>query len=183
VVKLTLATSNLMTIDSRRELGGLGFESAKMIVADRGDIDRHWTFVGKDRIGIITAATDGEAYKVLKKRFKFRTRPLSRGRFELIDPVSEALEAEIEAYLKSIPEFADYPGIYFFVQTNDSFERANSLDAPWGMIPVGNEDEPQMLVCDTGHGDGSYDVMGGFSGDKLTEVSITFIDDVESELA
>ena len=75
VVKLTLVASSLVTVESRREVGGLGIDSAKMIVADKGDMDLHWTDVGKDRIGIISAASAGAAFKVLKRPMRTSRSP------------------------------------------------------------------------------------------------------------
>ena len=43
--------------DSRRKIGEVAIDSAKLVVADKADIQEHWTEVGKDRIGVIPLST------------------------------------------------------------------------------------------------------------------------------
>ena len=180
VAALTIKLGDEVGIDSRSTIGEVGIDSAKLVVADKVDFEQHWTDVGKDRLGVISTAPDETVLRMLTRRFKLKTRQVNRIRAEVLGPVSEALEKEIEALLKTIPEYAEFPFMRFYVQTNNSFDRANRLDGSWKFMPVGNADEPSMFVCETGRGDGSYKVHGEFEGSVPRVLSIRFIDDVEN---
>jgi hypothetical protein len=175
VKSLRLSLGEPTTAGSRRKIGEVGIDSAKLVVADKADIQEHWTETGEDRIGVITTARDDTVLRMLTKRFKLKTIQVNLVRAEVVGPVSETLAKEIEDYLKSNPEYADYPFLYFHVQTNNSFERANYLAEEWAFIPVGNADTPLMFVCGTGRGDGVYDVECEFSGEVPRVLFITFI--------
>lgn len=162
---------------ARRQVGKLGIDSAKVVVADRADLDEHWTDTGKDRIGVISTAPDDTLLRLLTKRFKLKTVRVNAFRAEVIGPVSEHLAADIEAFLKADPKYADFAFFHFRVQTNNSFDRANYTDEAWQFMPVGNDPAPLMFVCGTGRGDGSYDVYGQFDGDIPRELSINFIEE------
>jgi hypothetical protein len=177
VAALTIGLGNSANVDSHRKIGKLGIDSAKLVVADKEDIEEHWTDVGKDRIGVISTARDDVLLRMLKKRYKLDAVQVSPIRAEFAAPVSESLEKDIEEYLKSIPAYADYPFQYFHVQTNNSFDRVNYADEAWSFIPVGNEPAPFMFACDTGRGDGLYNVKCGFSGDVPRVLSIRFIEE------
>jgi hypothetical protein len=176
VTGLTLTFSDGQTIGERRNIGEIAIDSGKLIVADKADIDEHWTDVGNDRAGVISTAPDDAVLKLLRKRFKLNVVRVNRVRAEVVGPVSERLAEEIEEYLKSMPRYADFPFMYFRVQTNNSFDRANYLGKAWGFIPVGNSDAPLMFVCETGHGDGVYDVEGVFSEEDPSVLSVRFIE-------
>lgn len=160
-----------------RKVGEVGIDSAKLIVADKADIEEHWTETGKDRIGVISTAPDDTVLRLLTKRFKLKTVRVNPVRAEVVGPVSEQLAAEIEAFLKADPKYADYPFIYFRMQTNNSFDRANHMNSAWEFMPVGNSPEPLMFVCETGRGDGCYDVRGQFEGDIPRVLTVSFIED------
>ena len=174
---LTLKLGNETTITSRRKIGTVGIDSAKLVVLDKADLEEHWTQEGKDRIGVISTAPDDAVLRLLTKRFKLRTRQENVVRAEVVGPVSESLEKKVDDYLKSYPEYADYPSFHFRVQTNNSFDRANYMSKPWDFMPVGNAAAPLMFVCATGRGDGVYDVECGFSGEVPCVLTIDFIED------
>lgn len=177
VQALTLSLGEPSSSDSCRKIGTVGIDSAKLVVADKADIDEYWTQTGKDRIGVIPTVPDDTLLRMLTKRFRLKTVRVNYLWAEVVGPVSEALAREIEDYLKSIPRYADYPFMYFQVQTNNSFDRANHMNGAWGFLPIGDADMPLMFVCGTGRGDGSYDVNCAFSGDIPRVLSVTFIDD------
>lgn len=177
VVQLQIDLGDTSSIDSRSKIGELPIDSAKVVVADKADIDEHWAEVGKDRIGVISIVRNDELLEDLQRRFKLKARKVNVVSAEVLTPVSESLEKEIEAYLKSIPRYAKYPFLYFRVQTNNSFDRVNYMNQEWGFMPVGNQDLPLMFACGTGHGDGSYDVMCGYSGNTPRQISICFIEE------
>jgi hypothetical protein len=174
---LTLRLGDGASCESRRKIGEVAIDSAKLVVADRAEIEEHWTEVGRDRIGVICTARDDTVLRLLTKRFKLKTVQVHGARADVVGTVSEQLEEEIEAYLKSKPEYAKYPFIYFHVQTNNSFDRANYMAKAWDFMPVGNGLAPLMFVCGTGYGDGVYDVQCEFSGDIPRVLYITFTDD------
>jgi hypothetical protein len=161
---------------TRRKVGEVGIDSAKLVVADKADIQEHWTETGNDRIGVISTAPDDTVLRLLTKRYKLKTVRMNPARAEVIGPVSEQLAAEIEGFLKADPEYADHPFMYFHVQTNNSFDRANYLSDAWEFMPVGNTPEPLMFVCGTGRGDGCYDIQGQFDGHIPRELTVTFIE-------
>jgi hypothetical protein len=161
----------------RRKVGEVGIDSATLVVADKADIEEHWTETGTDRIGVISTARDDTVLRLLTKRFKLRTVRTNPIRAEVVGPVSEQLEAEIEGFLKADPKYAAFPYMHFRVETNNSFERTNLASKAWDFIPVGNNPEPLMFVCGTGRGDGCYDVLGHYDGDIPRALTITFIED------
>lgn len=160
-----------------QQLGELGIDSAAVAIADTEDTRVHWTATGPDRIGVINVARDQKAHKLLKKKFKLKTRQVNRVRVEVQQPVSEALEQEIEDFLKTIPQYADYPFMHFYVQTNDSFDRVNYMNADWKFLPVGNQPDPVMFACSTGYGDGIYPVEGIMKNNLVHALKVTFIDE------
>lgn len=157
-----------------RPLGNVGIDSACVVIADQQDYETHWTDTGPDRIGVISTARDDRVLKLLTKRFKLRTRRQNNITANVIGPVSESLEQEIRAFLKSIPAYAKFPYMHFSVRTNNSFDRANESR---GFLPIGNAPTPLMFVGTTGYGDGLYEVQGRYVGNILREVKITFIEE------
>ena len=137
-----------------RKVGEVGIDSAKLVVADNADIEEHWTETGKDRIGVISTTPDDIVLRLLTNRFKLKTLGVNPVRAEVVGPVSEQLEAEIDRFLKADPKYAAFPFLYFHVQTNNSFDRANFMNSAWQFMPVGNSPRPLMFVCETGRGDG-----------------------------
>jgi hypothetical protein len=177
VTALSLRLGDDTGVGPARKIGEVGIDSTALVVADKADIEEHWRReVGKDRIGVISTAPDDTVLRLLTKRFKLRTVQVNAVRAEVVGPVSEPLAKEIEDYLKSNPKYADYPFMYFRVQTNDSFDRANYMKKSWDFLPVGNAAAPLMFVCGTGRGDGVYDVQCAFSGELPRILSITFIE-------
>jgi hypothetical protein len=176
VAALRLALGEMSGGGSRRKVGDVGIDSAKLVVADKSDIEEHWTETGKDRIGVISTARDDTVLRLLTKLFKLKTVRVNPVAAEVIGPVSEELASEIEDYLKADAKYADFPFMHFRVQTNNSFERVNYMTKAWEFMPVGNQPAPLMFVCGTGRGDGRYDVEGQFDGDVLRALTITFIE-------
>ena len=177
VTALKLRLGETTSGATRRKVGEVGIDSAKLIVADIADIEEHWTETGKDRIGVISTARDDTVLRLLTKRFKLKTVRVNTVRAEVVDAVSEQLAAEIVTFLKADPKYADFPFMYFHVQTNNSFDRANHLKKGWKFMPVGNSQEPLMFVCGTGRGDGCYEVQGEFAGENPRVLTVTFIND------
>lgn len=165
----------------RRELGHIGIDSAKVVVVDEEAHRTHWTETGPDRVGFIRVMKSDRCLKLLQRKFRFKIDDGDWHAVRIAGPVSVERENEVTAYLKTIPEFSDYPFLHFWVRTNNSFDRVNNYEKTWGFIPVGNSPVPMMLVCGTGYGDGCYPVKGGFTGDRLVEVRIPFVDGEEGQ--
>jgi hypothetical protein len=58
-----------------------------------------------------------------------------------------------------------------------SFDRANQMTKAWEFMPIGNRPTPLMFVCETGRGDGCYDVYGECDGENPRALTITFIEE------
>ncbi len=177
VVGLAMSIGDDSQCDVSCKVGELAIDSAKVIVADRADIREYWTETGLDRIGVISTARDKTVLRELTRRFKLKTTQVNVVRAEVVGAVSKSLEQEIEDYLRSIPEYARYPFMQFYVQTNNSFDRANFMNKAWEFMPVGNAEFPVMFVCGTGRGDGRYDVRCRYCGNRPRVVTIDFIGD------
>lgn len=63
------------------------------------------------------------------------------------------------------------------MQTNNSFGRVNFLDKAWAFLPMGKEEMPLMFACDTGYGDGTYDVVCDYCGAVPCGLSIAFLEE------
>jgi hypothetical protein len=177
VIALRIAIGDGSQCAPPRKIGRLAIDSAALVIADKADIDEHWTDMGPDRIGVIVTAPGETVLQELTRRFELRTVQVNPSLAEIVGPVTEELEREIEDYLQSVPKYSQFPFMYFRVQTNNSFDRAIHLEKPWAFIPVGNAELPLMFVCSTGRGDGCYDVHCRFSGDVPRIVTIDFIDE------
>ena len=161
--------------------GCLSIDSAKALLVDASDFERHWNETGPDRIGVISTARDHRVRKRLEKRFGLKTKQVNDVRAETVAPVSAELEAAITRDLESDPEYAAFPFIHFRVETNNSFDRAVGASGP-GFIPVGNSPEPTMFAVRTGYGDGSYPVSVRRAGDGIAAAEIRFIDPESGEM-
>ncbi len=161
----------------RRTVGTIGVDSAAIVVGDRHELQAHWLEVGPERIGVVSTARNHRVANLLKKRFRLKLRQVAAYKAEIVGPVSEELEAEITAYLETFPEYADNSFVYFRVDTIDTCQRAQRAAHPGGFIPIGSQPEPRMLVCQTGRGDGQYEVICEYDGDIPCRASITFIED------
>ncbi len=179
VVSLTLQFGDEAELfaGERRQIGEIAIDSAKVVIADKQDFEESWTEVGPDRIGVISTARDDTVLRLLTKRFKLKTVRRNRVRTEIVGPVSPELESEITTFLEADPKYGRWPFVYFNVQTNNSFERADFCTAAYQLLPIGRHASPLMFVCDTGRGDGSYDVEGVFDGPILRSIFIRFIED------
>jgi hypothetical protein len=172
-VELRLSFGDAFTAECSK-IGSIAVDSAKLFVADKAAYEAHWTKVGPDRIGVIRAPRDEEVLRLLTKQFRLKTTQVNAVRHEIAGPVSKELEAEMIAYLKSIPKYAKYPFMHFDVQTNNSFDRVNFMEMAWDVMPIGNEPSPPMFACVTGSGDGNYDVLASYSEKKPKLVKIDF---------
>lgn len=163
----------------KRVIGSLGIDSGKAVIADKGSLEAHWAASGPDRIGVISTMEDQEVVKLLKKRLRLKVQRIDELESQIVGPVSEELEAEILAVLESTPEYADYPFMHFHLRTNSTFDRINAVTGPGQFLPIGNQPQPELLVCQTGRGDGEYEVRCEFAGRVPIRASVIFMDDDE----
>ena len=82
-------------------------------------------------------------------------------------------------YLKTFPEYAKSVFSQFNVRTNSTFDRVNWMESNYEFMPIGNADDRLMFVCETGYGDGRYDVIRKSHNGETVDVTITFIDEQE----
>lgn len=141
-----------------RVAGQLLVDCCRFFAADWNDFDRNWTQAGPERLGVISLAGGDRVSKLLVRKFGLKVRKVNPVRAEVTSPISEELEHDINQYLKTFPEYAQFPFMEFRVETNDSFKHAQSVRFPWGYISIGNDPEPQMFVCEIGGGSFSVTV-------------------------
>lgn len=161
----------------RRKVGEVGIDTATLVIVDKVDFKENWAEVGNDRIGFISTRRDDAVLQILTTEFRLKTTRDNQFTARIADPVSNELEEEIIAYLKTKPEYADYPFLHFCVHTNNTFDRTMEMKGAWEFMPVGNEPTPLMFVSGTGRGDGVYDVEVDFEGDIPRVVTINFLDE------
>jgi hypothetical protein len=115
---------------------------------------------------------------LIEKRFGLKWRPLNGFQSQFLEPIDEALEREITEYLQTFKEYADYPFMYFRVETNniDRVLEAMSESSFREVVLNDDGDETKSLIAfSSGFGDGSYDLVGVYSEDQLLAIEMTFI--------
>jgi hypothetical protein len=160
-----------------QEIGQVAIDSARMVAIDRQDCQTYWAKTGPDRIGVATTLQDRRVVALLKKHFNLDCVQINAIRAEVIQPVSPEMEVEIEKLLRSIPEYAQFPYMYFYVQTNNTFDKVNRMSDPWGTIELDMPSRASLLTFKTGYGDGTYQAFGQFNNGIATGLEMTFIED------
>ncbi len=135
-----------------REVGQLLVDCHRFFAADYSDFDRNWTQTGPERLGQISLAGNPHVTKLLVRQFGLKIRKVNPISAEVTTPISVELERDINKYLSTFPEYAQFPFMKFRVETNGSFTHAQSVRFPWGYVPIGNDPNPQMFVCEIGWG-------------------------------
>jgi hypothetical protein len=113
VTALTLRLGDGGDVGTLRKIGEVGIDSGKLVVADKADIEEHWTETGEDRIGVISTARSDAVLHMLTERFNIKTVQVNPVRAEVVGPISEQLAKEIESYLKSDPGTRTFPSCTF----------------------------------------------------------------------
>ena len=176
VSAITVQLGDSTEAGSSRTIGEVGIDSGKLIPSDKSDLLNHWAEVDPERRGVILTPRDDRVLRRLKRLFQLKTVQKNAIRHEVIGPVSMELEQAIEQDLLADPTTAALPFLHFRVETDNTFERVNYLERPWGFLPIGNTPQPLMFVCDTGRGDGCYDVQATFVDEIPHSVTIKFVD-------
>lgn len=165
-------------VTNRKSLGKVGVDSAKVVALDEQTYRDHWQEVGPERIGMTHSPNDNRTVaELIEKKFGLRWRPLNGFQSIFLEPIPDTLEQEITEYLKTIPEYSDYPFLYFRVETNNTFDRITEAmsDVSWAEVTLNDSGDESLLAFTSGFGDGSYDLIGVYGNDELLAIEITFI--------
>jgi hypothetical protein len=162
-----------------QEIGHVPIDSAKMVAIDRNDYDTYWREIGPDRIGVVNTARDKRVVALLKKHFNLDCVQADAIRAQIVQPVSPDMEDEINRLLQSIPQYAQFPYMHFYVQTNNTFDRVNWMPDRWGMIELDSLSNSRLLAFGTGYGDGTYPVFGQINNKGVSSLEVRFIEEAE----
>lgn len=174
ILSLRIEIVNSKNSNNSRPRGTIAIDSAKVVIADREDIAKHWCDNGPRRTGVIVFLKFPDLVQEIEKRFELRTKPRDPISAEIPGDVSGSLEKQIFGYLNSRPELQPSSKFYFHVETYSSFDRVNLMDSFWDILPIGRDDGPLMLAYQTGYGDGTYPVTGDYTGDRLVQIRLDF---------
>jgi hypothetical protein len=167
-------------VTMRKPLGKIGVDSAMVIALDEQTYRDRWQEIGPERVGMTHSPNDNRRVaQLIEDKFHLRWRPLNGFQSMFLEPISEDLENQITDYLKTFPEYTDYPFMYFRVETNNTLDRIMDAmsDAAWSKVVLNDDPyEPESVIAiSSGFGDGSYDLMGVYNGEELLAVEIIFI--------
>ena len=171
--------------DSTIELGSIAVDSALIVVADEEMIQKHWQEVGPDRIG--RTGPIGEHRKVAKiigDRFGLTWRTVDSFHSQFDEPISVELEERIISFLKTIPEYADYPFMYFRMKTSNCLDRVYEVmeERSYATVALDKSSDASVLALTSGFGDGTYPVMGLMKDGVLQSIKIDFIGPKQDEI-
>jgi rhodanese-related sulfurtransferase len=163
--------------DTQCTFGEFGVDSGKAVILDERTLTEYWNELGPDRIGITCSPKHEVVAELIGRKFGLRHRPVNEIRSEFRDPISVDREAKIMAFLKTVPEYATFPFLYFRIHTNNTVDRINQeMDGKlWCQVAVGPNQRDCAVVMTAGFGDGSYSVVGHFHGDEFLAVEVRFI--------
>jgi hypothetical protein len=158
----------------------IGIDSATVILCDAQVLDSEWKEVGVERIG--RTSTPGHHRRVaelIRERFGFeyRLEPPFYAVFQA--PISPTLEEEITRYLVTFPEYAEYPFMYFRVDTKNSQERIQDAmkDRQWAKVALNKSSQSPVWAMETGFGDGTYPIRVLEHRGTIRRIEIEFIDE------
>lgn len=165
------------TADSQKKIGDIGGESSMIMAVDADTLKTHWQEVGPARFGITSGKDCSKIAKLIQKRFGMKWEPRSICSAKSVQPISEELEAEITAYLETFPEYGRNSFLYFYVETENSYQRiAQSLcENAWSEVELDPASHASVLAFTSGYGDGWYELTGIFKGETLLGIESEFI--------
>lgn len=171
-------------VEARREVGTIGVDSAQLVLVDAQGYGEFWMQVGPERIGRTSTPKDHlRVARLVEKKFGLKSREVSMLHSEFLEPISEELEARINAYLQTFPEYAEFTYMYFRVETGNTFTRIQRAltGSSWSEIVL---DEPSgmNLLAVALLGDGSYTVEGLYRSGELIGVEVELISPEEEEI-
>jgi hypothetical protein len=162
----------------RRTLGSIGVDSATVVALDEATFRAYWKEIGPERVGRTGPLKEPRRVaKLVGDRFGLRWRQIDSFFMEFVEPISEELESRITEYLKTVPEYADYPFMYFRVETGSSRDRVSDAlrERRWDQLVLDAGTGAQLFAVSSGFGDGKYEVEGLFGDGELRAVEIEFI--------
>lgn len=143
----------------------VGVDMARITVSDAQDLSDYIEYEGKERVGYVLChpreRADGNILeRLLKDKYGLAiAKARLGGRYGRIEkPISKELERSIIEDVERIPEFSRNSFIYFHVVTANTFDRVNSFNQPYGMMPIDSAGSATMAVVQSGYGDGCYPV-------------------------
>jgi hypothetical protein len=79
--------------------------------------------------------------------------------------------------LKTLPECAKFPFLYFSVRTMNTRERVQkaTLDQQWCEVVLDESSGASLVAVQSGFGDGTYPVDGLYRSGQLIGVEVEFI--------
>jgi len=161
----------------RRRLGSIAVDSAMVVALDEQTFQAHWKEVGAERIGRTGVFYHRQVAKLISDKFELEWREIDSVSAEFSQPISEELEKRITDFLKTIPECADYPFMFFHVATGNSADRVFEAmrDRSWCEVVLDSASGAHLLAMSSGFGDGQYEVEGLYEGGELRSVEVEFI--------
>jgi hypothetical protein len=164
--------------ESCQTLGRLSVDSGMAVALDARTYETCWKEVGPARVGRTgTPKEHRRVASLIGEKFGLRRREVSPLESEFLEPVSEELEGRITDYLRTFPEYADFPFMYFRVDTRKSFELVQEClgERLWGDITLDEGTGEGLLAFSSGFGDGSYPVEGLYRSGELVGAEVQFI--------
>jgi len=167
------------------KIGEVDVESASVAVLDNEACEQFWQEQGNARLGIIASPEHRHIAKLLNKRFQLESRPVNAIRSELVEPVSEELEAEIVAYRKTFPNYAAFPFMFFRIETRNTRELLRDALAAHGLycqMVLDRATRANVFLFQSGFGDGTYPVLGRQIHERLGDVAVEFIGPAQDKI-
>jgi hypothetical protein len=164
--------------ESRRALGDVEVESARVVLLDAATYERYWQEVGPERIGLTSTPKHHlRVAELIRKKFGLKSREISMIHSRFLEPISQEMESRIVAFLKTIPEYAEYAFMYFRVETGNTFQRLQQAmaHAHCCEMVLDEASGANLVAVTSGFGDGSYQVEGLYRSQDLLGIEIEFI--------
>ena len=171
--------------DETRTLGHVGVDSATVVAGDEATFAGHWQEVGPDRVGRTGSPNDHRRVaRLIGNKFGLKWRAVDSRHSEFADPISEALETEINAFMRTFSEYAKHPYFYFRVDTNNSHDRVAEAvrGRLWSEVVLDAGSGAGLLAVSTGFGDGRYAVEGLYRAGELQAVEVEFIGPAQDKI-
>ena len=165
-------------VESRRVLGQVRVDSARVVLLDAATYQQFWQEVGPERIGLTSTPNEHlRVAKLIQQQFGLKFREVSILHSRCLEPISEEMETRIIAFLKTIPKYSQFTFMYFRVQTGNTVERLNQamLNRLWCELVLDESSAANLVAVASGLGDGSYFVEGLYGPRELVGFEVEFI--------
>jgi hypothetical protein len=169
--------------DSRRCLGQVSVDSARVVLVDPVAVSRYWKKVGPERLGRIGIPNGEPMARQIAKQFALT--PRFDGFFwEFAEPIPERLEEQIRVYLETLPEDTGFAHYFFHVETRNTHDqiRETMSEQRWCEFVLDEASGASLLAVTSGFGDGRYEVEGLYRSGQLIGVEVEFIGPDQDEI-